>query len=281
MTEALSEVGEGVARSFLARGPLQEDLGERADKCATHGQYMTKGKRFLITNPPRDIWTKCPGCEQAAAAAERDEARRIEAEALRAKTERMLETTMLPSRFTDRTLASFKAESDGQKRAHHIAAEFAQNFESVLRRGGSLIFSGPPGTGKSHLAAAIMLAILPKHVGLYVTMMDLIRMLRSTWRKDSEKSEADVLMNLAAVPLLVIDEVGVQYGTDAERTLFFDVMDRRYRNRMPTILLTNQGMDEFKTTVGERVYDRLTEVARWVPFDWKSYRTTARREFQQ
>lgn len=281
MTDRLGEEALAIGKTFLAGGQLHEELGQHTKTCAKHGDYQATGRRILITRPPKEIWSHCPGCDADAAAAERAEADRMQAEELRARAERTLEQTLLPARFAERTLASFNAESDGQKRALRIATDFAENFETNLRRGSSLIFSGMPGTGKSHLAAGIMLAILPKHIGIYVTLMDLIRMLRGTWRKDSERSESDVLAELERVPLLVIDEVGVQYGTDSERTLFFDVMDRRYRERKPVILLTNLGMDDLKATVGDRVYDRLTEIARWVPFDWKSYRSIARKEFNQ
>ena len=58
-------------------------------------------------------------------------------------------------------------------------------------------------------------------------------------------------------------------------------MDRRYRDQRPVILITNQGPEDFRVTVGDRVYDRLTEVARWIPFEWQSYRTSARKEAQR
>jgi len=78
--------------------------------------------------------------------------------------------------------------------------------------------------------------------------------------------------------LLVLDEIGVQYGTDGEQTILFDVLDRRYRDLKPSILLTNQDKAGFKQYIGERVFDRLTETSKWVAFDWQSYRATARRE---
>ena len=55
-------------------------------------------------------------------------------------------------------------------------------------------------------------------------------------------------------------------------------MDRRYREMRPTILMTNLDKAEFKNAIGERVYDRLTEVGRWVKFDWESFRPEARKE---
>ena len=94
----------------------------------------------------------------------------------------------------------------------------------------------------------------------------------------SRHEGVDVLAEFANVPLLVIDEIGMQYGTESEQNHLFDVLDRRYRDMMPTILLTNQNKDGFRQYVGDRIYDRMTECARWVPFAWDSYRPTARRE---
>jgi DNA replication protein DnaC len=111
-----------------------------------------------------------------------------------------------------------------------------------------------------------------------MTCMDVIRSIRGTWRKDSDKSESQVLGYLERLDLLVIDEIGMQYGTDGEQTIIFDVLDRRYRELRPLVLLTNQGREGFKDYVGERTYDRLRETSRWVAFDWPSYRSQARRD---
>ncbi len=282
MTEhSVIEPGSAIARALSSRGPLSEDIGSRDGVCEKHGTYTSEGKRYLIVDPPREIWSSCPTCLGEREAAEASVAAAREAELLRARTESMMQQTCIPARFVGRTLDTFKADSDGQARALRVCRRFADEFDANLRTGASLILSGMPGTGKSHLAAGIIQAILPAHVGVYVTMMDLIRMLRDTWRKDSTKSEADVLAQLSSVPLLVVDEIGLQYGTDGERTLFTDVMDRRYRDQRPVILITNQGPEDFRVTVGDRVYDRLTEVARWIPFEWQSYRTSARKEAQR
>ena len=119
---------------------------------------------------------------------------------------------------------------------------------------------------------------MPQHIGLYITCMSLIRQVRATWRRDSEKSEGDVLQMLGDVSLLVLDEVGVQYGTDGEQTILFDILDRRYRDMQPTIILTNQDVKGLQEYIGERTFDRLREVSRLVTFDWESYRPVARKE---
>jgi DNA replication protein DnaC len=82
----------------------------------------------------------------------------------------------------------------------------------------------------------------------------------------------DVILKSPKIGLLIIDEVGVQYGTEGEQVIMFDIINRRYRDAMPTILITNLGKEGFKKYLGERSFDRLRENGIWVPFDWESHR---------
>lgn len=269
-----------IAGALAANKPLREELGERTATCPEHGEYIATGTRILLTKPPREIWSGCPACK-AQADLKEAEARELQRQAaIKAEVEGMLVQTAIPQRFIGKTLDNYRAETDGQRKALDVCRGFAEGFDRHLKTGASLVMSGKPGTGKSHLAGAILQAILPRHVGAYMTLMDLIRMLRDTWRRDSEITESQMLAKLQELPLLVIDEVGVQYGTDGERAILFDVLDRRYRGMRPTILMTNLGKEDFRTAVGDRVFDRLTETARWLPFDWPSFRAQARREMR-
>lgn len=259
----------------LLPNKLAEQLGQKSANCDTHGEYTSAGTRYFGN---REFWTPCPDCSDARLAAERQADADKKAEAARLHLESLLETAAVPKRFMGRNFDNFAATSDEQKLALSIACEYAEAFAENYKRGTGLIFSGLPGTGKSHLAAAILQAIMPARCGLYTTCMGIIRNVRGTWRKDSERSESQVLRAYGTADLLVIDEIGVQYGTDGEQTILFDVLDRRYREMMPTILLTNQAKAGFKQFIGDRSFDRLVENSRWVAFDWLSHRATARRE---
>ncbi len=276
MTAPSLDLGAAIAGNI----PLQEQLGARGAICPEHGAYESTGLRILITRPPRELWSGCPACKAEKERAEHEAALAARQAALRGRIEESLAQTAIPQRFVGKTLDNYRAETDGQTKALEVCRAFADNFDRHLKLGTSIIMSGKPGTGKSHLAGAILQAILPRHVGVYVTLMDLIRMLRDTWRKDSETTESQLLARLQDVPLLVIDEIGVQYGTDGERAILFDVLDRRYRAMRPVILMTNLERDDFRAAIGDRVFDRLTEVARWLPFDWGSYRAEARKEMK-
>lgn len=252
---------------------LAEALGarqpDRAARCPEHGAFTSR-------NILGRVWSSCPDCEAAShaerAASEAGDQRK-HAEQLH---QQLLSTSRIPARFVGRSFENFVAETDAQRHALTVARSYTEDFAANSRRGLGLVLAGMPGTGKSHLAAAILQALLPRNVA-YMTCMDVIRAVRETWRRDSERSESQVLRHLEQLDLLVIDEVGVQYGTDGEQTVLFDVLDRRYREVRPTVLLTNQDKAGFKTFIGERTFDRLVETTRWVPFDWASYRPTARK----
>ena len=252
------------------------DLGEQERSCEKHGQYISSGKKFTV-GKGREVWTMCPSCRDEMESMAETAKQELTLRSRQQELEKKLNQTAIPKRFLDRGFDNWVAANDAQVNALRIAQEYVANFDSHHANGKSLIFSGGPGTGKSHLATAILRGILPRHVGVYLTFMGMIRLIRETWHPSSTRKESEVIADLGTLPLLVIDEIGVQYGTDAEHTLLFEVMDRRYRDQLPTILLTNQDTAGFKRFVGDRVYDRLRETARWVSFDWDSYRARARR----
>lgn len=272
-----SELERTVAAVMEATTPpaMRQPLQDRDITCAEHGPYRSSGVRYMGR---REVWTPCPACEEARIAAARHAEATAQAERERRRLEDMIGEAAIPARFIGRTLDNFQAATDGQRAALAVAREFAENFETHRRKGSTLILSGLPGTGKSHLATAVLQALMPRHCGLYTTCMNVIRAVRGTWRKDSERSETEVLNIYARVPLLVLDEIGVQYGTDGEQTLLFDVLDRRYRDMQPSIFLTNQNKKGFAEFIGERTYDRLRETSTWVAFDWPSHRPQARKD---
>lgn len=262
-------------RSAADLVPMRTPLGDKTVACSQHGDYVSTGTRYLRN---REIWTQCPDCEEQRLAALRQAEAEEKAKAEQERMERCLAEALIPRRFIGRTFDSFVADTPEKRRALAVCSEWAAAFESHLKRGSSLILLGHPGTGKSHLAGAILQAIMPAHVGMYTTAGNIIRMVRSTWRRDSDRSEGEVLGIYGGLPLLVIDEIGVQYGTDGEQNILFEVLDRRYRDMLPTILLANQSKDGIKQFLGERAYDRLTETGRIVTFEWESYRPQARKE---
>ena len=174
--------------------PLKVELGEQERDCEKHGAYMARGTYLRPFD--REIWSQCAACLADAEAARQEAEAADSQRRMKAAREAAIGESDLPPRFQDRDFARFVADTDAKRRAASFARAFAEDFALHSTTGAGLIFAGMPGTGKSHLAAAVMLALLGRYSAKYVTCMGLIRLVRDTWRRDSEISERALLRML-------------------------------------------------------------------------------------
>lgn len=250
-----------------------EVLGERAAVCDTHGAYTSSGNALTVFNRRREYWTGCPQCAQIKRERQAEERRASDERERQARIEDRMRRAGIPKRFRTRTLDNFEATTPKQQRALRVAREFVADFARHHDEGSTLVFAGNVGTGKGHLALGIAQALIAAgHTAFYATAREIIMRMRASWSDKSAPSEAEVLDMLTSVSLLIVDEVGVTFGSDAERDQLFAVIDGRYRECLPTIYTTNLERDELPVALGERSFDRLRENGRWVAFDWESYR---------
>jgi DNA replication protein DnaC len=85
------------------------------------------------------------------------------------------------------------------------------------------------GTGKTHLAVGIGLQVMREHKAsvLFATAGRMVRMVKDSWARNSGVTESDVVAQMVFPDLLIVDEVGVQQGTEFERNVMFDVLNDR------------------------------------------------------
>lgn len=119
---------------------------------------------------------------------------------------------------------------------------------------------GTVGTGKTHLAQATGTAWLEARKGmvLFRVVADLLDELRSTQASDSVIGLVDVLEKYASVSLLILDDIGVDRPTEFAKEQLFKLIDRRYRNQLPTVVTSNVHLDDVAERIGERLVSRLS-----------------------
>lgn len=235
--------------------------------CAKHGEF--EARCFL-----RDLWTSCPTCAAEAQAKEQAEAEvRAHMEHV-ACWQRKIGEACIPERFRDRRLATYVAKLPGQQLALEFAKAYVADFDEICKTGRSALFIGLPGTGKTHLAVGIGLEVMERgRTVLFTTVMRAIPRVKDAWGRNSRESESEAIAALVFPDLLILDEVGVQFGSDTEKLLLFEILDERYGRRRPTILMSNLPRNEVSAYLGERVFDRLREDGgRFISFTWESYR---------
>jgi len=253
----------------------QNPTTERTEpaECKTHGEYLSRVTEVL----GRTFRLGCPTC-YSEREAEKARIEKIESDKRSAaRRDSDLQKTGVALRFRDRTLASYRAETPKQKAALSACLQMVDQIVSGAAKTPNLIFCGRPGTGKTHLATGIAIALLDARFhALKINAADMVRAVRSTWSRDSERSEDQVLDDFANRSLLIIDEIGVQTGSDNEKLIMFEVINRRYEACRPTLLISNLSPDQIKAELGDRVMDRLREDGgRMIAFDWESERRGA------
>ena len=238
--------------------------------CPKHGYYCS-------TNYIGNYWTECPKCmtlvKKKRENEEKDKYIRQEKERIHRRWMGKIKTSLIPERFKDRTLDSYIAKTSDQKTALDFAKEYAENFDQVMKTGRSAVFVGKVGTGKTHLAVGIALSIMKQQKSpLFTTVQRLVRRVKDSWRT-KEETESEVIEAFASPDLLILDEIGVQFGSEFEKQILFDVLNERYEKLKPSILLSNIPKEQLGEYLGERVTDRLRENGgKMIPFDWESHR---------
>jgi len=169
-----------------------------------------------------------------------------------------------------KTFDDYICTNEGQTKAKNDCMRYFEGFPSDK----SMIMVGGVGTGKTLLASAGIDSIIDKHKCEIIKTIDVVRELKASWSKDNENTEEGLIKYFVGLDLLVLDEVGSQFGSDTEKLFIFDIIDGRYQDMKPTILISNLDIDGIKECIGERCVDRLREGGgMMIAFNWKSLRS--------
>ena len=178
--------------------------------------------------------------------------------------DKMLAASCIPKRFMGSSFENFITTTDEQKRVLSDAVQIASGQDLT-----GAILIGVPGTGKTHLAAAIGIEFIKKGKScLYTKLFNMVLSIKESWRGGGI-SESDMIKQYTTKDLLIIDEVGVQFGTPTEILYVTNIIDDRYNNFLPTIFIGNITPKELRGLVGDRAMRRILEKCKTLVFSWK------------
>jgi DNA replication protein DnaC len=193
-----------------------------------------------------------------------------------AKTMKLLEKSGLGSRFIKRTFETFNTDNLNQEQlnAYKKAYEFATKFPDVEK---GLLFTGPVGAGKTHLAAAIANKLMSDlYDVIFGNVTDIVTLIKSTYRSDSEYTEAEMIKTFTNdVDIFIIDDFGKENPTEHTTTLIYQIINRLYENEKPIIVTTNFSSAQLRQKLGEKgeaIVSRLAEMCEFVKVsgdDWR------------
>lgn len=161
----------------------------------------------------------------------------------------VLERLRIPARYEHCCLATFSV-GDDSSRLHKAAlakvtrycSEYpSRGSKSANDKGLGLLFTGSNGTGKTHLAVAVLRELATSHgvSGQFWDYHELLREIRNSYDPSTAFTEYEVLEPIINMELLLLDDLGAWKMTDWMNDTLFYILNKRYLATRPTLITTN------------------------------------------
>lgn len=219
---------------------------------------------------------------------EREEAKEKEKERKRQlEVERLQQASLMGERYKtanfENTITGHNSTFDA---AYTRCKKYCEVADKVLVGGLGIYLYGDKGTGKTHLTACMANSLIKQRKQvLFTNFAEILRLITASWKKPNS-DEATQIKQLATIDFLFIDDLGkerMQTGSGTDSMMqekAFDVLNKRYNNKKPTIFTSNFSMPELINQRGmdSATVDRIAEMSSAVlKIEGESYRLKARK----
>lgn len=237
-------------------------IGRQPANCSTHGEYSA----VLLRDGTA---SGCPICAKDKRDMEEYERKRFQFQMTHRTAAR------IPARFAEKSFADFHVSNPAQQVALDAVVDYVDDFSKHRREGRCMLLLGKVGTGKTHLAISAANFLINECMvkAIYRTVGGIINDIRSTYNDRSGESEAHIMREVTGADLLILDEVGATKQSEFELATLFSVINGRYEQCRPTVIISNLSAAELNDALGVRCVDRIRENGCiGVRFDWESQR---------
>ena len=211
-------------------------------------------------------WVIVPGEKDGVERALRCECQRVSGTSL----DQLLSAADIDRAYARLSLDSYEPYNEKQREALKICRKYVEvfpNLEEVFGFYKGLLFAGPCGTGKTHLAVSVLKGVLEKgYRGQYIGFLELLRKIKESYDPNSETSTLEVLQPILESDVLVLDDFGSHHITGWIKDTVFDIVNYRYRKEKPMIVATNLMLEHESSSsdnsrVGSDKYTRRAKIS--------------------
>ncbi len=186
---------------------------------------------------------------------------------------------MMPFEFLNMIAKDFcwsKYKSDIAD-AKKMVNQYIMQYEQFRNKGiGLYIYSGTKGSGKTMLACCLINEIAKRYKGSikFINVLDFLDMTKKGFNGESEENAY-----IRKAGLLVLDDIGVQMSKEWIDTVFYQLINDRYVNRLPTVYTSNVPIESLR--MDDRITDRIESTTFVVKLPEESVRRNIRAQEKQ
>lgn len=200
---------------------------------------------------------------------ETEQRKETEQQWLKSRTEHLHKISNIPTKYLGK---KFVATTSAMKAVRGTVKAFRDLIVGE-RKWAVLVLMGSVGTGKTLLASELAESLI-NNIGKsvrYCTAKQMIAEIQSSYGMEGKSEEGEVL-RFVSYDVLILDEIDAKPDRENANLLLTEVINRRYNEEKPVVVITNQPFNNLAKFVGDRVDDRLHENALVCSFDWPSFR---------
>ena len=197
------------------------------------------------------------------------------------ETNRLFRQADIPERYKWKFVDDFRMAAPDGTRIDLAATVYLRIHQDLIdaakepKRG--YLLHGNPGTGKTLMGCIALNELMLRWTkpGRFLKLsLNYFQKLRDSYNPDNVHygQTGTILEELCNMPYLVIDDFGVERGTDWQQEVLYDLVDGRYGDQRFTVVTTNKPLDELKKLAEGRIYSRLVEMCQFIPMDGPDYR---------
>lgn len=181
--------------------------------------------------------------------------------------------TSVPEELSDVMLRDYHTETETQEQAKERAKQFIWHFDKEH----SLVLSGDPGVGKSHIAVSIAKALREYYSVLFIKSTEILSRIRDSYN-GGKYSEQDIFQLCKDVDLLILDDMGAEYDKSSGNEswasdIIFRILDSRLnKSNVITTNYNESGLSEKFGLNGKRINSRMSDRAEKIRIQGKDWR---------
>lgn len=165
---------------------------------------------------------------------------------------------MMDIKFQNSTFSNWN-KSESSRKVIEVCKNYFRNFNENYKENIGMFLNGGVGIGKTYAVSSLANELMDNGTGVICTSINsLLRRFKDNY--SNGVSENTILKDISNAKLLILDDLGTEQNTEWFSSIFYEIIDTRYRSNKPLIVTSNLSIEQIENRYHKRVNSRIFEM---------------------